>query len=371
MIFFEPQCSGFEHVEVNAAMLLTYVNGFPKEKIFFLGEKEHIKLVSENLSDYSLNIEYQSIDLPNIHSSYLSRFCTEFKNVKNVLSFFQKEQKILLLSITSPTLLSIKLLNIFFSKNIYIVIHGILETIVEKPKNILKRFFWFKYYLINFNTTKIKYILLGESIKNNLLINYPYLENYLASIDLPYFYNRVDNVRNNISDKVRFVCPGVASTKKGSHLFFNLARDVSQYNTSYDFTYVGKFVDDNMLKYVNDYVNIPSKNEALNRERFEKYLNDSDFIVLFYPKDLYRLTASGILFDAIKFEKPIIALKNDFFEYYFNKYGEIGWLCNDYNEVLNLLKSGIEKRDFSKQFKYLQEELSIEKQSNIFKDIIN
>ena len=37
--------------------------------------------------------------------------------------------------------------------------------------------------------------------------------------------------------------------------------------------------------------------------------------------------------DAISFEKPVIAIKNDFFEYYFNKFGNIGYLFDNVNDM--------------------------------------
>ena len=48
--------------------------------------------------------------------------------------------------------------------------------------------------------------------------------------------------------------------------------------------------------------------------------------------------------DSIAFIKPIIALKHQYFNYLFRKAGNIGFLCNDIEE-LNLLVNRIIRKD--------------------------
>ena len=47
IIVAEPQCVGFEHVEVNTALLTVIRQAFPTKEIWFFAEKEHLNLVKE------------------------------------------------------------------------------------------------------------------------------------------------------------------------------------------------------------------------------------------------------------------------------------------------------------------------------------
>ena len=92
-----------------------------------------------------------------------------------------------------------------------------------------------------------------------------------------------------------------------------------------------------------------------------------DYAVFLHEKESYYLRASGVFFDAINYNKPIISIKNSYFEYYFNKYGNIGYLCNDINEMFNIMKlilTNKEKANYMQQTKninFLKNDLSIKK----------
>ena len=80
---------------------------------------------------------------------------------------------------------------------------------------------------------------------------------------------------------------------------------------------------------------------------FQRAVAALDFILLLYPHDTYRLMASGAVLDALRFEKPIIALRTDYFEYLFKKFGKFGYLANDTGELLHLIEHASElSRDF-------------------------
>ena len=63
----------------------------------------------------------------------------------------------------------------------------------------------------------------------------------------------------------------------------------------------------------------PSWEEIL-KEEFEKEVIQLDFVISFTDKNYYKATPSGVFFDCIKWEIPILSLNNDFIEYYFYKY---------------------------------------------------
>ena len=62
-----------------------------------------------------------------------------------------------------------------------------------------------------------------------------------------------------------------------------------------------------------------------------------DILSLLYTAGSYKLTASGAALEAIWNEKPIFAIKNDYLEYLFEKFGPLGYLANDVTELADVL----------------------------------
>ena len=61
--------------------------------------------------------------------------------------------------------------------------------------------------------------------------------------------------------------------------------------------------------------------------------------MLLYNRESYKLTASGAILEAIWNLKPIFAIKNAYFEYLFNKFGNIGELFDDVENLSNYLNN--------------------------------
>jgi len=61
----EPQCYGFEHVETNSAFIAAVMLAFPNERVLFLAEEGHLKLVRDKLSRNSVGkLEYNAVKIP-------------------------------------------------------------------------------------------------------------------------------------------------------------------------------------------------------------------------------------------------------------------------------------------------------------------
>ena len=228
IIICEPQCIGFEHVEFNAALIKVVQYAYPNKKVLFLSESEHLHYVRNILEINNRKIEFMEIEVPPRNQSNLKRFPSEFKIVKNVfhLSNDIKADKILFSSITSPTLISIKILIRHFKGIRTIVIpHSLLETLNFRipldPRYII---FWF--WISFFNTPNLIYLILGPSIKDALIQKMPYLKEYLYSIDLPYFFKNNEIKKYKKNRIITFGFLGVGRKSKGIDRFFKLAEEV-------------------------------------------------------------------------------------------------------------------------------------------------
>lgn len=340
LIICEPQCTGFEHTEVNAALITAVSYGFPAEEILFLAEPEHMRLVKEKLVHHAVKgISYAPLGVPTRHYSDLRRLPGEIRLCEQVFELADRNHTdtIIFSSVTSPGLYSIKLFQHFFRGVKCIVIpHGILEFIIEKPFVFsLARLFWFRNALVFKNADQIRYMVLGPSIEKELSSYLPIIKKHITSIDLPYFLKESELKPVFTDNVIRFGYFGVANRDKGSDLLFKIAGETHQRQTAAgpEFTLIGHITNQKDMDMLSDFVKVPSPDTPLSREDFDTYAKDIDYAIYFLNAAPYKLRASGALFDAFSYAKPIIALRNPFFEYYFETMGDIGYLCSSYEEM--------------------------------------
>lgn len=337
IIICEPQCIGFEHAEFNASLIKIVQHAYPNKKILFLSESEHLRYVKNILETNNEKIKFMEIKIPPRRFN-LKRFPSEFKIVKNVfnLSTTIKADRILFSSITSPILISIKILiQRFKGIRIMLIPHSLLELINSRiPLLPIETIFWLNFWISFFNTPNLTYLILGPSIKESLIQKMPHLKKYLISIDLPCLFKNQEIKKYKKNDILKFGFLGVGKKSKGIDIFIKLAHDVQKQNEKPKFIVIGHIIEGS---YEKSYVCIPSPKLPLKQEKYNEYIQEIDYAIFLYKKDSYKLTASGALFDAFSHLKPVIVLRNPFFEYYFDKMGDIGYLCDDYEELRDLI----------------------------------
>ena len=337
---------GFEHSNVNAALIATFGYAFPSEKVVFFAEKDHIAFVSQSLSDFSIEIEYHEIDIPIRRSNFFAMIpafitCTRLFR----LAVACDARMIVFSSITSPCLISIKLLTkAFGSVKCVVVPHSILEDVLKRRPSLSRRnlkewldelLFGFRRWLAVGNSSRIRYVILGESIRQELARELPRLRKYLFSIDLPYLFQPATDLKPLSRRVIRFGFFGVASVRKGVDTFFRVAEAVKDKKTRYksEFILIGHFTDEKAKKFTNDAVRVPSPDQPLDSQSYDLYARSIDYAIFLHKSTSYNLVASAALFDSFSYVKPVIALKSSFFEHYFSRMGDIGYLCASYNEL--------------------------------------
>jgi len=86
-----------------------------------------------------------------------------------------------------------------------------------------------------------------------------------------------------------------------------------------------------------------------------------------YPNSSYELIASGAVLDAINIKKPILALKNNYFNYLFDKFGAFGYLAESVQELILIIET-IEKKNRIFDFDTIQNNLNVKNITKSFKD---
>lgn len=370
----EPQCYGVEHSLGNAAFLHLLKEIYPNEKIIFFADNSHLTIV-KNIALLE-EVEYVEIEIPKKGLGSIKRFQRELlltnyilRNAKNY-----HVNKILFTSFTTPGLVSLKFLLVFYNKTkVSIIPHSILETLyIKKSNNINDIVFNFNFWVKKFKTKRINYIFLGKSIESNLLKIEPNIINYSICFDLPYLYSNFCKINDNKCFKI-FGYLGSLSTYKGGESFLKLTNNHFN-NLVYKpkFQIIGRVVSESLNKCIGDNVQIISPTIDLTRTEFDLHLSKIDYSVFCFSSSSYKLRASGTIFDSISYLKPIISLRNDFFEYYFDKFGDIGYLCDSIGEMeqaISLILKGKQEQRYLLQVENLKIAREYLKVQNISKRI--
>lgn len=329
IVVYEPWAKSTAHYEFNKNLLIIVAEIYKNEKIIYYGDSKQIELLKKEVLNE--NIEYKAISILNYgYSNKIKIIYNEMKNIKKI--FLNKASRYFIFNCLPLTLLLIKLFN--KNKNIKInaIFHG-LEGLNIKKINMYKLF---KYSLNLKFTGKIKYFVLGEKIKFNLVQRFPNLEKNIEFFNHPYTLRKFNKEKNKNEHKIKIGTVGYATEDKGFLDYIKIVKNISKLNM-YEFYHIGKIEE--KIKVPKEIKTINKNNSVLSNEEYEKGVQSLDYLLYFYPKDSYKLTASGALLDCLKDVKPIIALKNDYFIEVDSKIGGMGYIVENTSEILKVLES--------------------------------
>ena len=91
----------------------------------------------------------------------------------------------------------------------------------------------------------------------------------------------------------------------------------------------------------NNLILLNKTNEYVSSEIYAKYINMMDYLFYPYTNSTFKLSASGSVFEAVVYNKPIISYTNMHFSYLFKEYGEFGFLLDKGKErdILYLIET--------------------------------
>nr|WP_295926901.1 hypothetical protein [uncultured Dyadobacter sp.] len=209
--------------------------------------------------------------------------------------------------------------------NIFIVTHGELESLKDNKRFFNKIWGYFLKRSLLSQRLKIQYIILGESIYNNLVGVLPAFKTQKKAIlDHPYPFHEIR--RDYASNQaITFSSLGVATLPKNSQYIFSIADRMSEMvNTARYRFYICGMVYKNMEKYFNEWVIYNRNLNPLSRSEVDQILSVTDFALLYYDNTHYSMCSSGSFWDAINAEIPILYVQNDYIDYYSSLVGGIG-----------------------------------------------
>jgi hypothetical protein len=353
IIFAELQMQGDKHVHVNSGLLTILKSTFNNKEIQVFCDSIHKIELLKNIVE-PCNLHFYVFE--NSGTKELRKVYSFFKTFRESLLAYKifrvaKKNNAELIVFASAFPFTAVVLSFFskvFSQKIIIGLHGDIGVLSIK-RNKLTTVIFRSVIKLFFRTRGLKTIILfyGKPVQNKLFEMFPTFEKRsVISIDHPYNYTELSNELIN-QEYLTIANIGTGLMNKNSHLLYKIAelQSINILNRKVKFKQIGN-VSKEVLSYSNEHVEILNNNEFIPFEIFEKNIIEGDYFIYFFKENsLYDLCPSGTFFDAIKYNKPIISLRNPFFEYYFEKLGNIGYLCNSIEEMNDLINQLLIERN--------------------------
>lgn len=231
----------------------------------------------------------------------------------------------------------------FFNKNkVFDMCHNEMELINPSKRNtrvmkILGIYFDFVFKK-SVLSPKMKFLLLS-----------PQMADYFKTFIRRDNYDRIDWIDHcYVRPKNEIICPkekipfsgvkigipGAVTEDRGLPQLRNVLAQLNNEKVKiFAISYIKGDVESRFLEYVN------KSSTLLPFDEYNGYVQQMDALMLLYNRESYKLTASGAILEAIWNLKPIFAIKNAYFEYLFNKFGNIGELFDDVENLSNYLNN--------------------------------
>ncbi len=348
----EPQCWGFEHALFNAALLKTVLLAYPEATVFYAGEKEHLGWVETYMRRVSpaelLRVEWREITIPKPDYAHWGRFTLSgyrsesiwYRQVKELIAH-TGAHFLVITSITDPGLFVIKTQMYLSTRRVptLVVPHSILAMLLyEHPfKLIIDRMMSFRQMLMLPQPRQLRYVALGGSIHRYLRDYFPSLAGRFSILDLPYLWDNPYAAEFSPEtftepEKICFGYIGVGH--KGFDTFSYVASCVQPHRANTEFLLIGFLNTPVDPKTYQGFVEGVSET-PLTPEEFARRSNSMTYAVWTARPTHYRLAASASFIDALSFCKPGIFLRSPFIEHYYHLMGDIGYLCDTVQDVVD------------------------------------
>lgn len=366
----EPLCHGYEHVNFNLAFLLAVKKAFPDFKITFFSEKNHSEYLLDSIKFLKLD-ELQDINFELFNPIERGcidrkRFLFERKELKRIFksSSSNSLKYVFFTACTSSTIANLK--TIYKKFKCYTVVHSIMDTLDDDEiefkeigdyftfSKLVSKVLLFKNCFRYLNSKKLKYILLSDHIKDNIPCKK--VIPYCLFANLPYFFKEKYDKPLFEEKKLRIGYIGYISNTKGFNVFLDVVKHINSLNieNSPEFVVVGGGASQELLSEVKTIKNLVMFNTHLPYDQMLDEISKLDYALFMYPS--YALKFSAAFLDALSMGIPVIALRNPMFDFVFQKMGNVGYLNNSKEEIIDTILS-LQKRKPIEEYKINRENI--------------
>lgn len=218
--------------------------------------------------------------------------------------------------------------------DISLVCHGNLNSIYDwQSNNPIRKFFNYRNSLKRLANTDNKLIVLEQSLKYNLLKEISILNNNISVIHHPLL--PFNAIKKDSKFPLRIAFVGEINKNKRFDLFEKLAKELDRVcKNRFTFDVIGR---SRQLDLDCSIYGIKPSKHFLDSKEMESHIINIDFICMFQNDTHYRLSASGVFVDAIRFLKPVIHLNSKIVIDNETRFGKLGIGGSNIEEISNKL----------------------------------
>lgn len=344
IIVAETMCVGIEHAQVNAMLIRIVLQYYSHGEVVFAAESGHLTAVGEILQNDISYVRFQPITVAPRHCSQLRRLPYELGSLHRLTGVLNEANspRLLLSSLSAASLTALAILGRLRPGIRAVgIAHGVLETVKEVPRwEGFRKALNFRKSLFYPRSQGFLLLVNGVFIRSKLEEILPNLKGRVVAIPLPYDFHTPQLARSATRNFVRFGALGVASRNKGSQHLEPLAAKISSVHPAVaQFLQIGPVVDDSMPNAETGLVEVPSTIKPIEECEYVALASSIDYSLLLHDREMYQLSCSASLLDSFRFRKPIIALRNPAVDYYASVMGDIGYICDNLDQVAEVIMS--------------------------------
>lgn len=349
---------GNVHTMFNESVIKLLSSMYPNEPICFLAEAKNQQIVRSKLEGWPAeHVHFEEIKIVPAGKGRIASLKGRISKIISDYFFFRKILKkasaqsdslIFLCSAPTLTFYFFKKLKAKFPQvPVIATLHGEVEyayfpttATEQKVGDFYKRIFQLK-------TERFNYLLLNKISKNKLLSDQPIKANEIIEINHPYLVDR-QNKHTDIFKSNPLILGHIGSlgTRKNSQLIYDLAARFKENieQGAIRFSTIGA-VEPSARPFMNEYVEDFSKGNTgyISTEMYLQKIEEIDYALFFWKPEQFFFRFSGPVIDFLTFGKPIIALKHPYFDYMFSIGGNMGFLCDTLDDMVQLVRRLLDK----------------------------
>ena len=322
----EPQMEEVFHAPFNAALLHATALAYPEVAISFRAFPRHLDVVRGIIEQYAPalleRIEWRVTPLRPAQS-LLVRWIHSARLLRQTLA---PGERVLFTSISRMQLLQLKRM-MRNGDSVRAVLHGNLEELeIASQERFPLNLFTLQRVVLRPHPPGLRYIVLGQSIAQNLPQRFRPALGDLCLIDHPYHFLPV--------------CPapahplifGIFGNTGDGHLLEEVVRAVKAVNPAIRFRLVGFLSNQDAVERLRPLVEDVGC-EPISRDSFIARAQSITHALWLGTPGCFRLRASGTFFDALAYAKPLVYTANAYIDSYFALEPEIAIRCTTLNDV--------------------------------------
>lgn len=330
----EANMTGMQHSYPNGIYVRMLSELLKNDNIDLYCSKEHFD--NMGIEKNNTNIIFHPIKVVPGNEHMIKKFFIEYPTTMRILNKTKNKIIIFLSQCPDIQLPVIYKARKWKNKRIIIFTHGELEGLLNKQKwKVWSYPFWIsKCFKIDMPDNVFR-IVLGKSIKKYLDDNYGCKNIFYINQPRDGFVDTNDSVpkyKNNLYGYI-----GDCSESKGGVTYAKASNYIKE-NSKSKFMIIGRCLVTIESEEYPNIVRMSDKNDFLPLDEYQQNIEKLTYVCLTYPSDSYKLTASGAVLDAVRLLKPIIYIKNAYFDSIFSGFGDVGYRCENYEEFKETIR---------------------------------